>query len=614
MAVAIWKGLYAKILAASGIEFKSGARIQTYAGDPNGVVTASKGSIVMDSTNGKQWINTDGASAWDTGVGSIGSVTGEPTGFQNPDQWAVSYDPTTRIMTLTPTGSQKVFVRGKEFTFSAPIALAHAAVTGKYFYEIDSTGALVVGGTPFDFASKAMAAIAVYDTTQTPLGFGNRETHGLTMDWATHLEFHEKDGTYLVSGGGLTAATYVVSDPGDATNPALADIAPGVPSTVVADEDLRPTLAVLADGGPYQQMRIDWAALKEMWVENVEAPYYRTGNVPYYNPASGGASLVALANDDYCCYYLLQIPVSDDAGSQKFRNSWVPGQQKYTPTLPNTAARTVARDQALAEDPFGTGVLVLDYFPSVEYVITAKIVVHYNTSFTNNDYRLRIEGYQKILRTRTGNGNGGESITLPAILDSSVAITTGSATGGLDPSFETNQKLVNERYANFGYMGAWATGTAYRVGNIVKMDHKTFRCAVGHTAAASFYTDLMVGNWELLGEGGLAGYLQTTDAVTQTIMSQVVPADVACCVQLKVSSFEAATGDSKVWVLEYRLKNSTFLGVTSLGLVAERAYEDTGAALNVAIADISGSTFRVRVTGQAGKTIVWQAICQHTYF
>jgi len=572
----------------------------------NDIGDVSVTSASLDQTleyNGTVWVNR---------VPIRSTATKEPMGFEDPSQWTIEYDVSTRTVTATPTGTQRVWVQGIPFYLSTAQTATHDAVDAVYYLQMDSTGAMAFD-TAFDFLNKAQVAIVKYDSTQTPVGWAQRENHGIAMDAATHRELHEQIGTYLVSGGGIAAGTYVEYAVSDSTNPALAAIVPAIPETVVSDEDLRTTLAALADGGPYTRLYKQWTSDVWIWETGADAPYFQTGNVPEFNPSSGGDSRTAITNNSYVCYYLLAVPTTDDVGSQLFRYFAVPGQQQYTAAAASAGARTTALNLALEEDPGNPNDLDLSPLPFTEYVIHAKIVVEYRTTWTNNDYRLRIVGYQKITGSRA-NLSGSGVIAAPTILDSNVSITTPAPVGAIDPAVETNQKLVNERYANFGYMGAWATGTAYRVGNIVRVDHKTFRCAVGHTAAASFYTDLMVGNWELLGEGGLAGYLQTTDAVTQTIMSQVVPADVACCVQLKVSSFEAATGDSKVWVLEYRLKNSTFLGVTSLGLVAERAYEDTGAALNVAIADISGSTFRVRVTGQAGKTIVWQAICQHTYF
>jgi hypothetical protein len=541
----------------------------------------------------------------------IGIVTGEPTGFQNGNQWTISYDMTATppVMTLTPTGTQSIFERGLEFKYSAPVSLDHAAIAGQYFYEFNASGVLQVA-SGFDF-SLSQAAIATYDPTQTPKGYGQRECHGIIMDQDTHANIHLNTGTFVTSGGTLIAGSYAVYSVSDATNPTLASITPGVAATTVRDEDTPTTLALLADGGPYNVFRKLHTTNKWDWTTGYQAaaPFIHVANVPQYNPASGGDSLVGLVNDDYFCVYLAAIPVTDDATSQTFRYQWFLGQQKYTPTSASTAARTVARDNALAEDPFLSGALLLDPLPSSEIAICRKLVMHYRTTFTNNDYRLRIEGEQTISRTRTGAGN--PNIVLPATLDSTVNITTAAPIGGLVPATETTQKLVNERFATFGYTGAWDTSQAYRIGNTVKVDNKTFYCNTAHTSSV-FYTDLAAGYWNLIGDGGLAGRVQTTDATVTTLMSITCPNNIACEVEIKLAAFELATGDAKSWTLRYFVKNVG--GTLTVAKHHESAYEDAGAAAWTAIADATGTTFRVRVTGEAAHTIVWQGTANFSYF
>jgi hypothetical protein len=605
-----WKGRFAKILASIGLEFKSGETIRPYAGDPNTVVTATKGSLILDTVTGKTWRNTDGATDWEDTLETIGTVTGEPTGFQNMDQWVVEYDPTTREVTLTPTGTQSIFAGGKEFVKSAPFANSHDPVAGKYFFQIDTTGAEVVGAA-FDF-TLPQAAVAIYDPLQSPMGWAIRETHGLVMSAADHLEFHEIQGTYRISGGGFGVGSYTVYDPGDATNPTLASITPSVAGTDVADEDLRSTLAFLADGGPYTWFRYLWTTAKWDWTTGygTAAPYYHVGNVPYYNPSSGGDSMVALVNDDYFCVYLVAIPVAADAISQNFRYIWVQGQQKYTPTSPNTAQRTVARDRALAEDPYAPGILVLDALPSPEFVIIAKAVMHYSTAFTNNDYRLRMEGYQIINRTRTGGG--ANPIILPSIFDSNVSITTASAIGGLNPSVESNQKLVNERYAAFGYIAAWATGQAYRIGNVVTANNKTFRCLTAHTSGV-FYTDVAAGYWDLVGDGGRYARAVTPNDTPVVLLSADVlgATERAATVLIKVSATRISTGVSKFWLLEYGVKR---VGATaSVFKISERAHEEAGSELWTATVTASGSNLVLTVVGFATGDTGWNCVLNHSY-
>lgn len=62
----IWgAGGTARMLNSGALEFNNGVTMDTVSGDPNGVVTALKGSVILDVTNAKEYINTDGATAWE---------------------------------------------------------------------------------------------------------------------------------------------------------------------------------------------------------------------------------------------------------------------------------------------------------------------------------------------------------------------------------------------------------------------------------------------------------------------------------------------------------------------------------------------------------------------
>ena len=297
--------------------------------------------------------------------------------------------------------------------------------------EYDEAGTLVsTAGLVPDFENHAQVKYCVYDTTQTPTGFGLIEAHGITMDWATHKRLHIDPGTVRASGGALTTATYVVKLPSDtynAANSALVDIQPGVDQTIIADEDLQTTLAALLEATGYTTMRYDYVALKWLWSTSQSAPYYRSGNVPQYNPAIGGASLVNVTNTAYYCTYLVASPMGSNANSQLFRYMWTPGRTQYIPTTGTSANRLIALNNALAEDPSS---LDLSTRLSTEYVIIGKVVTSYDTGSTGNNYRLRIEGYQQIVGSRT------RSVTISGVTGISAVNTDATLTGTgtiLDP-------------------------------------------------------------------------------------------------------------------------------------------------------------------------------------
>lgn len=422
------------------------------------------------------------------------NATGEPTGFRNGTSaaWTREYDPTTRTVTLTPNGTQAIYVAGKKFSFSTPISAAHAVTSAKdYFFYFDNTGNLVSSDTVWDIEnpSTAPAMITRYDTSYTPAGYALAETHQSTMDGPTHKELHQAIGTYqdpTGAAGGLTSGTYAVYAPSDATNPTLASIVPGTNAITLRDEDLPNPLTALADGGPYMRFTRLWLTNKWSWVNDATAPYQHIANVPTYNPNQGADAVATLVDDDYVCCYLLRMPVADDANSQLFRNIWIMGQRKYSPSVPTDPARETARQQALAEDPRAS--LDLDKLPP-EWFVDAKIVLHYRTTFTNNVYRLRIEGYAKLNGTKAQVLGTVGSSSLTSLNDTNVNITSGTV-GGINGGVENTQKAMNERLGAFGYIAAWAGGTAYRIGNIVQYGGGIWQCLTANTDAA-----FVVANW-----------------------------------------------------------------------------------------------------------------------
>lgn len=434
----------------------------------------------------------------------LGQITGEPMGCKEMQGWNRSYNHATRTLTMTPIGTQEVFVKGKKFTFSAPIALQHPDVNGGHFYFWNESGVLSVNQTPFDYENTAHAAFITYDNTQTPPGFGFTETHGVVMDWATHEQRHKRTGTYRDTGGILAGLT--IYQPGDATNPSLASIQPDTTECGIYDEDLPHTLAAFTQDGvaPYAILRKLHTTNKWAWnVSQVDAPYLQTANVPQFNPASGGDSLVNITDDAYVAWYEFGLGVADDADSQKFRTIWIPGQTQYVPALPTTQSRIAARDAALAEG--WQTALDLTGLPFLEIAPLNKVVLHYSTAFTNNAYRLRAEGsaalagsreqsasFSGILPTIHGNLSGRSD---PGQHPASAISTQGSTfAGALNVAVETSSQLALERLSEFDYLGAWAAAKAYRVGNMVLVNGGIYRCTVAHTSAVSWATD--AANWD----------------------------------------------------------------------------------------------------------------------
>lgn len=97
-------------------------------------------------------------------------------------------------------------------------------------------------------------------------------------------------------------------------------------------------------------------------------------------------------------------------------------------------------------------------------------------------------------------------------LNDSDVKSTSLAVGGIDGSVETDQKLVNERLASFGYIATWAGSTAYRIGNIVQVGGGIWQCLTANSDAT-----FVVANWSQISpmitpNAGTAAGLKGDDA------------------------------------------------------------------------------------------------------
>jgi hypothetical protein len=255
-----------------------------------------------------------------------GSQTNFDTGFEDPDNVGSTYDRATRTVTLThSSGTIAWFYRGARYTTASPwTSAAHANTTGAWFLTINgATTAQAWSLTPWAFTD-VMAASANYDSASADNTFALRESHG-TMPWQDHLEFHDTVGTYWKSGLGITAGTTVVYTPTTAPT-SVDDNTPGIDIGVIKDEDLSTTIPALTQGTYTTAYR---NGASGDWVFNVAAttPYFVATNTLRYNQFTGATwQLSDVTEDGFVNVFDFAIPVTSDAGSQKYRHIWITGQ------------------------------------------------------------------------------------------------------------------------------------------------------------------------------------------------------------------------------------------------------------------------------------------------
>jgi hypothetical protein len=136
-----------------------------------------------------------------------------------------------------------------------------------------------------------------------------------------------------------------------------------VAETVLADEDLRTTLAALADDGPYSQMYVDDTSTAAFTTGTSDIVSV-SGGVPKWNNTTLG-TLVPLNANEYMNIWLLAIPVTSDATSQAYRYLWVTGQ-----------AASLTRATIDAETPAGVNLGDLSS-KLPEFCYLARVLIRY---------------------------------------------------------------------------------------------------------------------------------------------------------------------------------------------------------------------------------------------
>lgn len=236
------------------------------------------------------------------------------TGWVNPDGIAVSYDSSTRKITLT--GDLRYRYQSVLNELTSPwLSDAHATTLDtSYFLRFDGAN-FVFDTTPWVFSELQLA----YVEYGTNYKFAIREVHGF-MPHECHKSDHLTIGTYRLSGLGLTAGTYAINGTTDAEN------RPGIDEGVLRDEDLETLVQAFEDGGTYTT--IYGNASNDAVITTGVAGIVPIGTTyPQYNNAG---TLTELANNRFMNVYLIAMPVTTDAGSQAYRHMWCVGSFSYT--------------------------------------------------------------------------------------------------------------------------------------------------------------------------------------------------------------------------------------------------------------------------------------------
>lgn len=282
---------------------------------------------------------TNGAAPGWVTITESGPMSGFPVDMSGAYYVTLSYDETTRTVTITPTGATfDVYVAGIKYTKSGAQSLAHGTGHGGHFIYYDNTGTLVTGTSAWNLDQTAPVAYVFWDSTNSR-AIPFFELHHSGRDVWLHKRLHDVDGTQIVSGFGISG--YTLSNGGSD-----AAVQWAVASGVIADEDIQVTTQALPAAGPYWIMRrvgaTDWQISR-----TATLPFLYSGNNLQYNQDNAGTWQDTNVTEDYYVnYWVFAVTALPTTGITPTPSSTgqiliIPGQAIYS-TEGGATAETIA--------------------------------------------------------------------------------------------------------------------------------------------------------------------------------------------------------------------------------------------------------------------------------
>jgi hypothetical protein len=367
-------------------------------------------------------------------------ITKEFTGFVSPELITRTYDSVNRTITLT--GTVTAYYRGVLVSamVSGWVSPAHSVTTGVKYYLTYNGSAFAWSTTAWGF-SDMMIAEVIFGATNK---YAMNETHGL-MQWQSHEEDHEVIGTYLRSGGDISA--FVLS------STTAANRRPDVAQALIKDEDNPSTLLALTSKS-YTRKFLGTAGAINFALAQAEIVPVLVNN-PYYNSFSSpnwGQTLMPA--NSVMSIWLYAVPVTDDAGSQAYRFMWLQGQWITQAANASAGAINTAIATELARS---TSELNLGESSAVsaEYIAIGRIVIDFTTNWTFRSVQ-KLSG-TRVLQlqspagnyissvitdtTLTGDGTAGNPLSIQSALDLKVDKVTGKVLSTNDYTTAEQTKL-----------------------------------------------------------------------------------------------------------------------------------------------------------------------------
>ena len=341
----------------------TGASFKDFRGSLVATVAASAGfSAIWGSITGSLSNQHDLQAALDA---KAPALTGQPNGFPDRTQVALSWDDGTHTLTLT--GTYNFYSNGQYFTKTND-SITITPSEGAHFIYYDSSGVLQ-DSTTFqidDIITYALVATLYWDATNNvAVPNALSELHGDIMASETHLYLHESIGTVYISGLGLSLTSTGTGDiDSDAQLTSSAGIIfdEDIPHEILARSALTDSINVLYRTGASSLWR------KKATPDSFPVITTGTGRAAYNQYTGGAWQLTEVPNGDYVLVHIFAIPGTDyTAGSLV---AFVGTNAYATISQAREGAYTEAQDTLIG-------------LPVVEFCLIATIIAQTADGYTN---------------------------------------------------------------------------------------------------------------------------------------------------------------------------------------------------------------------------------------
>lgn len=394
----------------------------------------------MSPANVKQAIDT-------IALQTIGAISKDLNGFETRSNSTLTFNESTRTLTLTPVGTCVVWHRGKKITISSNLTFTFSNTSFNSYIKLDPVSVSLVSATNLDIQGGDIPVAYIYwDSVNGKAVVCGDERHSASRDTQWHHSKHSEAGAVWKSGGELT---YSINSPSVVTIGLASPL-------VLADEDIEHSITHNSSpSGYYQQDITGTAKIPVVYLEGTEYAQLTAGDLPWlagsntarYNPISGAVGSLSDAGEGkYISYWI--VATNDMA----FPVKAFMGRQSHNTII-------AALEETVEE--YG--------LPFVEFAPLYQVILQTSATYVANPSKVKlvsvreITSHQSVARNFTGlNHSGFSNLTKDDHLqymhvDNDRNVTANhsySGTQSFNGSVRTptkpviNNDVVNKRYAD----------------------------------------------------------------------------------------------------------------------------------------------------------------------